>query len=357
MIPMPGGIIHNIPMTRAAGSVLLAVLSMTVNPPQRTSFQQITDVKTDGSAVTIGEFTPPIAWDEMVLSWNVDAKEPGEMRVYVTASNGGKQSMRYCMGRWSFGDLTGTSESFKDQKDEMGQVLTDTLRMATPAEYSYKLEAEFKGTAPKLKLFGVSLLNSKQHLPADEPHKEVWGTVLDAPQLSQMSYPNGKVLCSPTCVAMALQYWSRAIERPDWTKDVPEVAPRVFDKTWGGTGNWSFNTAFAGGVAGMRGVVRRLDTLAQTEDLISAGIPVICSVSFAMLQGSEKRKGDDGHLVMLVGFNKEGEPVFNDPGWSKETRQTYRRANFERAWNVSNRTVYLIYPESKEADLHKSLGD
>jgi hypothetical protein len=77
-------------------------------------------------------------------------------------------------------------------------------------------------------------------------------------------------------------------------------------------------------------------------------VPVAISVAYNLLQGNGKPAGGDGHLLILVGFNAEGDPVFNDPGWSKQIRQTYKRANFERAWAASGRTVYLVYPEGRK---------
>ena len=58
---------------------------------------------------------------------------------------------------------------------------------------------------------------------------------------------------------------------------VPQVAASVYDQGFGGTGNWPFNTAFAGGFSGMRSCVTRLDDLSEVENWIAAGLPVILS--------------------------------------------------------------------------------
>ena len=42
---------------------------------------------------------------------------------------------------------------------------------------------------------------------------------------------------------------------------VPEVAAVVYDDSFAGTGNWPFNTAFAGSFPGMRSYVTRLDDI------------------------------------------------------------------------------------------------
>ena len=160
-----------------------------------------------------------------------------------------------------------------------------------------------------------------------------------------MSYPGGNVLCSPTVVSMLLAFWAKELRHPELDRDVPEVQQGVFDPNWPGTGNWPFNTAFAGTVPGMRAYVARLTDISELEAWIASGKPVATSVSYDLLRGKGKKGASDGHLVVLVGFDEHGDPVFNDPGRSTEVRQTYKRADFDAAWATSGRTVYLIYPK------------
>ena len=54
-------------------------------------------------------------------------------------------------------------------------------------------------------------------------------------------------------------------------------------ENWPGTGNWPFNTAFAGQLRGMRGFVKRLEQVFELEELVRAGVPPILSVSFDLL--------------------------------------------------------------------------
>jgi hypothetical protein len=64
-----------------------------------------------------------------------------------------------------------------------------------------------------------------------------------------------------------------------------------------------------------------------------------------MLLG-QPHQGDSGHLVVLVGFTENGDPIFNDPAKKDEVRRTYKRANFDAAWSHSSRTVYIVLPEN-----------
>jgi hypothetical protein len=144
---------------------------------------------------------------------------------------------------------------------------------------------------------------------------------------------------------MMLWHWANQMKQPDLDRDVPIVAENVMDPNWPGTGNWPFNTAYAGSLPGIKAYVTRLASVSEIEDWTDAGIPVVTSVSSAMLKGKPAKEPNDGHIVIVVGFTETGDPVFNDPGRSKEIRQVYRRADFERAWASSGNTVYLIYPE------------
>jgi hypothetical protein len=120
------------------------------------------------------------------------------------------------------------------------------------------------------------------------------------------------------------------------------VAAGVFDPNWPGTGNWPFNTAFAGALPGMRGYVTRLADLAELGAWLRSGVPLAASVSYAVLQGQPH--DGDGHLVVCVGLTAAGDVVVNDPGTRHEIRRTFQQADFLRAWDYSHRTVYVIHP-------------
>jgi hypothetical protein len=145
---------------------------------------------------------------------------------------------------------------------------------------------------------------------------------------------------------MVLGYWAKVLNRPKLDHDVPLVAKAVFDPQWPGTGNWPFNTAFAGSLRGLRAYVTRLSDVSELEDWIAKGMPVIISVSYDTLRGLADRRPSDGHLVVCVGFTESGDVVVNDPGTAKEIRRTFLRQNLVAAWAASRNTVYLIHPLS-----------
>ena len=78
------------------------------------------------------------------------------------------------------------------------------------------------------------------------------------------------------------------------------------DYNYNGAGNWPFNAAYAAHVRA-RGGVTQLHSLAEAEQYIKAGIPLVASLSFGpgKLDGF-LFKGTDGHLLVIPGFTASG---------------------------------------------------
>ena len=170
---------------------------------------------------------------------------------------------------------------------------------------------------------------------------------LSVPGLSQLGHVGASGWCSPASVAMVLQYWAKESRRDDLSQTVPEVAAGVYDRNWPGTGNWPFNTAYAGSFAGMRAYVTRFDSLWEVEEWIAAGVPVILSAPYNLLSG-DPQGSDAGHVVVCTGFTATGDVRINDPftrlNRGQSVARIYQRGNVEKAWRKSDNTVYLIYP-------------
>jgi hypothetical protein len=148
---------------------------------------------------------------------------------------------------------------------------------------------------------------------------------------------------------MVLARWGAVSNRAGWTVEGPETAAAVFDRQFKfPTGNWSFNIAFAGSFEAMRAYVTRFSDISELADWIAAGIPVIISARWDLLQ--DGRPDDfNGHLSVCRGFTDAGDLVINDP-WTDITvesvRHVYKRENVRLAWKTSHNTVYLVYPEN-----------
>lgn len=293
----------------------------------------------------IPEYTATIAaahpFTEVIASWSASMTDGTSLSVFVQPE--GREGPPYTLGTWSADPNIRTSVN--DQKDETARVDTDTLVFAQPQRRITVTVRLQPNAVDAVGQFRALFLHLRRATPPAErpPQKKAWGKTLEPPRRAQNSYPGGNVLCSPTSTSMILAYWAEKLKRPELDADVPEVQAGVFDPAWEGTGNWPFNTAFAASRPGLTAYVTRLRDLRDLEEWLRAGVPVACSVSYALLKGEEKKRANDGHLVVAVGVDSQGDFVFNDPGRAV-VRMTYKRADFQRAWAVSGNAVYLVYP-------------
>lgn len=313
---------------------LLPALAMAA-PSRLVSFSDFRNWHREGSSLS-QSVNPGIDWTEAIASWNFDLPRGTIVRIKLVLP-GEKVAT---MGVWS-ADRKLPSSSLKGQKGDEFSVDTDTLMTSSP-QSAFSIRLEWEGYEPNWKMVSVCL--SKKGL-TQEPAGDLraWGTVIEAPRRAQMNYPNGHVICSATSTSMVLAHWAEVLGRPVLDEDVPAVCKGVYDDSYGGTGNWSFNTSYAGSMPGVRSAVSRFWGIGQLERWIVRGLPVVCSVSYDLLQGKGKKGVSDGHLVVLVGFTAEGDPIFNDPG-RNVVRMAYKREHFDAAWQTSGRTVYLIKP-------------
>jgi len=300
---------------------------------------------------TVKVFTnlqPGIPFREMIASWNVEPAQSALLKVEVRAHGEGFETKWYTMGQWDLDGKAGPRGSVNGQLDENGTVDTDTLELnkdAASLDARVTLKTVGNGPSPQLRLLTFSFTNKVKEPVLPEDSSSAWGKTIDVPQRAQGNYPNGGVLCSATSMSMILWHYANQLGKPEMNKDVPEVEEHVWDPVYKGAGNWPFNTAYAGSFPGMRSYVARFSSIHDLETWIDAGFPVICSVSFDMLRGLPLSPTESGHLVVLVGFAKDGNPVLNDPAFKNQVRRTYKRSDFEKAWLYSRRTVYLVYPE------------
>jgi len=308
------------------------------------AFTCSTGTPATSAILTSPEMRTRLRWDELIVSWNAEMPSGTSLQVEARATYPDRMTEWFNLGTWSADPSKHPRASVKGQNDSDGDVDTDTLVLKQPAEQLQvrvtKVGAQ--GRQPKLKFLSLSLLDSHATPAPLPPNQKAWGKLIDVLERSQMAYANGDKICSPTTVSMLLSYWSRQLDRPGLDCDVPEVVKGVYDTTWGGTGNWVFNTAYAGSFRWMRAYTTRLSDVSELEDLIARGIPVGLSLCYNRLRG--KSREPSGHLVVCVGFTPDGNVIINDPGTSKNVRKVFPRANLIDAWAYSKNTVYLVYP-------------
>ncbi len=311
----------------------------------------MTPAGTPGEIVlTSPEITAPVNWDELVVSW--DAPAGVYLKVEARGVFPDHATKYFIMSKWSDDPKKHPRESVRRQKDKDGNVDIDTLtlnRHGAKAQVRITMGCSAGVSPATLKFLGLSFCDSEAQPAPLEANHAAWGKTIDVPQRRQGEYEGGGGWCSPTSLSMVLAYWSDQLHRPELNHTVTEVANAINDDVLDGTGNWPFNTAYAGEFPGMRAYVTRLGDISELEDWVAAGIPPIISVSSYLLRGSETGP-DNGHLIVCVGFTKDGDVVVNDPGVSVKrnmpARKVYARDRVIKYWNKSKNAIYLVYPET-----------
>jgi hypothetical protein len=316
------------------------------------SFQRATNAG-GGTVLLSPKIRSRIKWNELIVSWNADAAPGTFLKVEAQAFLPAHESKFYTLGNWSLDNEMFSRTSVRGQKDADGKVDTDTLilnQLAGAARIRVTLGGT-NGARPALKFLGLSFANTTIWPSPRAPNRAAWGKIIPTPEHSQHGAWTNKGWCSPTSLSMVLSRWADVLQRPEMNLTVPQVAAKVYDVDFAGTGNWPFNTAFAGSFPGMRSYVTRLDDISEVEDWIAAGIPVILSARWDWLLPG-RPVDNDGHLIVCIGFTENGDVVINDPATRLEkgesVRRIYKRADVIHSWTKSRNVVYLVYPENEK---------
>lgn len=295
-----------------------------------------------GAAWTSPWCKPGFAFDELVASWS--ATTPRGTWVELAVQARGHRTW-HPLGRWASGQASPHRTSVTGDPEVATDVWTPRDRVD---EYRLRITRQGSGAErPEVHSVGAVVSAGPVRATTSSPTTRT-ERILDVPRLSQMTWQDvgGDGWCSPTSVAMVLSHAGRL---PPAT-DIPAAARQVHDPAWPGTGNWTFNTAWAAGEAG-HAFVTRLRDLRDAERFVDAGIPLVASVAYP--PGALTRApthGTPGHLVVIRGFTESGAVVTNDPGapTDRSVRRTYDRGEFERAWlGGSGGTVYVIHRDDQ----------
>ncbi|HEX3551386.1 MAG TPA: C39 family peptidase [Candidatus Elarobacter sp.] len=261
-----------------------------------------------------------------VVSWNTTAPD-GEIRVRVHRSDG-TTSDALPYARWAPHERRSFSASSGDVRVEVDVIASGEPFDALTVTTSVDLDA-VAATVPD----GAPVVDASADAPA-----------VRVPLLSQFFAPflGERGWCSATATAMLLQ--AHGVDC-----DVTEAVRGVADAAYGGTGNWSFNVAFAGS-RGLRAAVAYLRGVEHAGAFVRAGLPVALSIGWkdGELPGAPLEQSA-GHLLVLRGLDGD-DAVVNDPA-HPEVETRYPRADLDRVFRAHGGTAYLIAPRERTAEL------
>jgi hypothetical protein len=323
----------------------------------------------------LAAWTSPVVWTgfavaELVPSWTADTPAGCWLRVELRGWHADAPSTDwYVLGDWAADESAVHRSSVPGQPDAPARVTVDTLSAAGGRIDGWQARVTlFRRPGltggPVLRTLGAVASAGTGRPPAGPAVPAARGRVLDVPRYAQRRHAGGErrwggggdSWCSPTCVAMVLDFWG-AGPTPDryaWV-DPPGPRPQVvhaargcYDHAYAGAGNWPFNTAWAG-LHGVDAFVTRLRGLAEAELFVAAGVPLVVSARFRQGQVPGLDYDTNGHLMVLVGFTDTGDPVLNDPYAPDDdaVRRSVDRDRFEAAWqDGSGGITYVIRPGS-----------
>lgn len=163
---------------------------------------------------------------------------------------------------------------------------------------------------------------------------------LSVPARSQMEAEEAIAarICSPTCVAMVLDFWRRPV-------GLGELAAEMFHPGVDLYGVWPTAT-MAAGRRGLGGYLLRFPDWDAAAWCLARGLPIIASIRYQAgeLTGAAVVQ-TAGHLIVLTGWDGE-EVLVNDPAapTAGTVGRRYRRQELVRVWLERSGVGYVLFP-------------
>jgi len=281
---------------------------------------------------------------ELLPSWNVDAPAGTGfvVELRVDAEGDGRFGAWMHIGDWGEREFA-PALAERVVACPGGRVDVDVFRgerAFAAAELRVRTFARAEAGPVVVKRVSACFSDRERTVAALDPlERRPLGVVLDVPMRSQKSErPEiAARICSPTSVAMLLRY-----------RGVPvttlAVADRAYDPAHDLYGVWPRNvqTAYSFGVPGH---IARYSDWSAVERAIAAGTPLVLSIAVkeGQLAGAPYAT-TAGHLIVLAGFDEEGNCVVNDPAEPDPAaaRREYSRGDMEVVWMRRGGTAYVL---------------
>lgn len=291
--------------------------------------------------------SPEFPFNEAVLSWCVETKEETALDFYLRVKIGGRWSDWERMARW--GGIKLEEKMGDRNKKNSGDLINleiDTLSLKEMAE-QIQIRIDFTSknpeNSPVVKMLSLCLSDNSALTPVhDKKIKIQKRKILNVPFFSQALAGRdiSPYACGPTSIAMILGYYGI-------NKNVREMAFRCYDEYNDAFGNWSFNIA-AISELGLYGWVARLYSLEEVREEIDKGFPLMAgfTYNYGELTGSPCSYSP-GHLLVIRGFDEDGNVVVNDPGFLYEADgfRSYDKIEFENIWQKAGGYVLIFRPD------------
>lgn len=144
--------------------------------------------------------------------------------------------------------------------------------------------------------------------------------------------PNiGHRICSPTCVSMVLQSYDIDVDPVSFARDTYDPYYHIF-------GVWPRVVQNASEY-GLDGAVTRYRTWSDTREVLARDGRIVLSIGPPLYT-------ETGHLVMLAGFDADGNPIVHDPARSDGYSHVYDKSDLSHSWFDKGGIAYAFFPRS-----------
>jgi hypothetical protein len=271
-----------------------------------------------------------------VPSFSAFTSAPSSVRFELSARIGGAWSP------WVSTVSLGAALFETHQTEGPLSVDVDTFRSTTPVEaVRLRLRLRVRDPAALLAAPWALTLSAADADVSPDPITTVSPPVrLVVPALSQMEAEPSLAhrICSPTCVAMVLDYWRRRVA-------VTALAREMFHPATDLYGVWPA-AILAAARRGIAGYLLRFPDWTAAAWCLTKGMPVIASVRYAAgeLTGAAAN-ATGGHLLVLTGY-ENGVALVNDPAapTAATVPRRYAIDDLRRVWLERAAVGYVLFP-------------
>jgi hypothetical protein len=252
---------------------------------------------------------------------------------------------------WTEGAGLGPASFAPSRSSDLLGVDIDVFRARVPVD-AVRLRLRLRTPEPRAVLAAAWMLTLSASLPAPTasthmpPASRARAVRLPVPARSQMEAPEAIAprICSPTCVAMVLEFWRRPAH-------LEALAAEIFQPEVDLYGVWPA-AILAAGRRGLAGYLLRFPDWGAAEWCLARGLPIIASVRYSAgeLAGAAVVE-TPGHLIVLTGWDGD-EVLVNDPAapTAGAVGRRYRRADLARVWLERNAVGYVIFEAEERPD-------
>jgi len=139
----------------------------------------------------------------------------------------------------------------------------------------------------------------------------------------------GGSICSPTSTVLAIRSYDIEVDPLAFAQD-------NYDDHWNLFGVWPRAVQNAAGYH-LDGAVTRYRTWSQAYDTLAAGGRVVMSVGPPLYSG---------HLMMLAGFDAQGDPIVHDPARQDGEGHEFNKYLLSQSWFDKGGVAYTFFPDA-----------